>query len=56
MGRAEVLAAAFALLACLVYIRAVLAGRFSVRAIAVIALSYALACLSKEVGVVLPAL
>jgi len=56
VGRAELLAAAFVLLACLAYVHAARRGRLSWVALVVISASYALAVLSKEVGVVLPAL
>ncbi|UCC49496.1 MAG: tetratricopeptide repeat protein [Gemmatimonadota bacterium] len=56
VGRAELLAAAFVLLACLAYVDAARRGRLSWVALVIISASYALAVLSKEVGVVLPAL
>lgn len=56
VGRAELLAGAFVLLACLVYVEASRRGRLSRAAILAVSVSYALALLSKEVGIVLPAL
>ncbi len=56
VGRAELLAALFAIAACLVYTGAVRRGHFSISTIALIAVCYALAALSKEVGIVVPAL
>jgi tetratricopeptide (TPR) repeat protein len=55
-GRAELLAAAFVLLACVVYVGASRRGQLSWVVLLAISVSYALAMLSKEVGVVLPAL
>ena len=56
VGRAELLAATFVLVACVVYVGARRRGRLSWVALVAISVSYALAMLSKEVGVVLPAL
>lgn len=56
VGRGELFAALFVLIACLVYIRAARSGVFSPAVIALIASSYALAALSKEIGFVLPGL
>ncbi|MGD8698305.1 MAG: tetratricopeptide repeat protein [Gemmatimonadales bacterium] len=57
VGRAELLTALFVILACLVYVGAVRRhGRLSVGRVMAIAALYALAVLSKELGVVLPAL
>ncbi|KPK78260.1 MAG: hypothetical protein AMS25_16400 [Gemmatimonas sp. SM23_52] len=55
-GRAELLAAAFVLLACVAYVGASRRGQLSWVVLLAISVSYALAMLSKEVGVVLPAL
>jgi tetratricopeptide (TPR) repeat protein len=56
VGRAELLTALFVIIACMVYVRAVRSGRISAGAIAAIAVCYALASFSKEIGVVLPGL
>ncbi len=56
VGRGEIFMALFSLAACLVYVRAVRGEGLTARAVALIAMFYALACLSKETGVVLPAL
>ena len=56
VGRAELLTAAFALWAALVYVRRTRRGPIGPLAGASIALAYALAMLSKESGVVLPGL
>ena len=56
VGRGELLVALFALTACLVYVRAVRSERISLSAVFLISGLYALACFSKELGVVLPGL
>ncbi len=56
VGRAELLAVLFVLLACLRYVSATRRGGLSPAAIGLIAVLYALAILSKEVGVILPGL
>ncbi len=56
VGRAEMLTAFFVITAIIVYIRAGRQGRISAAAVLVIAACYALACFSKETGVVLPGL
>jgi len=56
VGRGELLAGLFTLLACLIYTRAVRNEGLSPGAIVLIAISYAFACFSKEVGVILPGL
>jgi tetratricopeptide (TPR) repeat protein len=56
VGRAEMLTALFVLAATIVYVRASRRGRISAGASLMIAVCYALACFSKEVGVVLPGL
>ncbi len=56
VGRGELFVALFVLIGCLVYTRAVREGRLSLAATGLIALCYALAGLSKEVGFVMPGL
>jgi tetratricopeptide (TPR) repeat protein len=56
VGRAEMLTALFVMTATIVYIRAGRQGRISAGAVLVIAVCYAFACFSKEIGVVLPGL
>jgi Flp pilus assembly protein TadD len=56
VGRGELLAALFVLSACLLYVGAVRRRGLNGGVIALISLAYGLACFSKEVGVVLPAL
>ena len=56
VGRAELLTALFTVTACLIYVHAVRRDRISAAAIAAVAVVYALAGFSKEVGIVLPAL
>jgi Tfp pilus assembly protein PilF len=56
VGRAEMLTALFVLAATIVYVRSSRRGRISAAVLLVIAACYALACFSKEVGVVLPGL
>ena len=56
VGRAELLTAVFVITGCLIYMKAVRGGRVGAGAIALLAISYALAGFSKEVGFVMPAL
>lgn len=56
VGRGELLAAFFAILACLIYARAARQRPFSWPTIVLICLCYAMGMLSKEVGVVTPIL
>lgn len=56
VGQAELWAALFMILAVVVFIRARRHGPISVRTIIALAVLYALACLSKEHGIVLPLL
>ncbi len=56
VGRGELFVALFTLVACLVYMRAVRSNRLSLGATVLIAVCYALAGLSKELGVVMPGL
>lgn len=56
VGRAELLAALFALGACIVYVRAVRGTGLTPQAIAAILAFYTLASFSKEAGIVLPGL
>jgi tetratricopeptide (TPR) repeat protein len=56
VGRAELLAALFVVAGCLVYVGAARRGRITAGVVALLGALYALALLSKEVGVVLPAL
>ena len=56
VGRGELLAGLFTLVACLIYARAVRSTGLSPGAVLLITISYAIACFSKEVGVILPGL
>ncbi len=56
VGRAELMIALFALAACMVYMSSAREGRFSIRTIVVLAILYALAGFTKELGFVLPGL
>lgn len=56
VGRAELLAALFVVLACLRYLTAARDRRISLSAVGTLSALYALAILSKEVGVILPGL
>ena len=56
VGQAELWAALFMILAVVVFIRARHRGSISVRTIIALAILYALACLTKEHGIVLPLL
>jgi len=56
VGRGELLAAFFVMIACLIYVRETQGGRLTVKAGVFIGVCYVLALLSKEVGAVLPAL
>lgn len=56
VGRGELLAAGFTLLACLIYVSSSRRDRFTWGSIALISGCYAAALLSKEIGIVLPAL
>jgi tetratricopeptide (TPR) repeat protein len=56
VGRAELMVAFFALIAALIYTRAVRDVRISARWVALIVLCYVLASFSKELGVVIPGL
>ena len=56
VGQAELLAALFVMLACIIYVRAVRRDRVSVPTALLIGACYALAGISKETGFVLPGL
>ena len=56
IGRAELLTAVFALAACLIYDSAARSGRIALRPIVAISALFLLACLSKEIAVVIPVL
>ncbi|UCC73380.1 MAG: tetratricopeptide repeat protein [Gemmatimonadota bacterium] len=56
VGRAEMLTTLFVLVAAMVYVKAGRSGGLTVGRVAVIAVCYFLASISKEVGVVLPGL
>jgi hypothetical protein len=56
VGQSELIVAAALVLATTLYVRDRQSGRLEPRTIAIIAVAYVLACLSKEHGIVLPAL
>jgi protein O-mannosyl-transferase len=56
VGQSELLVALFLVVGTTVYIRARNVGELNARTMAIIAVLYALACLAKEHGIVLPAL